>query len=78
MWGLPVPSALRIGRKRLGYRFVRSVLQLVDDNLYDDILAKRSQSNPIPLPYASIATASSAFHRSGNTYCHQHSTQRTR
>lgn len=27
-----------------------SVLQLVDENLYDDILAKRSQSNPIPLP----------------------------
>lgn len=27
-----------------------SVLQLVDENLYEDILAKRSQSNPIPLP----------------------------
>ncbi len=27
-----------------------SVLQLADEALYDDILAKRSQSNPIPLP----------------------------
>ncbi|MBR9975964.1 MAG: hypothetical protein KFF77_10320 [Bacteroidetes bacterium] len=27
-----------------------SVLQLVDQNLYEDVLAKRSQSNPIPLP----------------------------
>ncbi|MFA6234421.1 MAG: hypothetical protein WC824_09620 [Bacteroidota bacterium] len=27
-----------------------SVLQLADEPLYDDILAKRSQSNPIPLP----------------------------
>ena len=29
---------------------MNAVLQLVDENLYDDILAKRSQSNPIPLP----------------------------
>ena len=28
MWGLPVPAAERIGRLRLGYGFVRSVLQL--------------------------------------------------
>jgi hypothetical protein len=29
---------------------LNSVLQLVDDNLYSDVLAKRNQSNPIPLP----------------------------
>jgi hypothetical protein len=31
MWGLPVPAAWRIGRARLGYGFVRSVMQLVGD-----------------------------------------------
>jgi hypothetical protein len=31
MWGLPVPSALRIGRARLAYEFARSLLALVRD-----------------------------------------------
>ena len=41
----PIAKGFSLSGSELG-----SVLQLVDENLYDDILAKRSQSNPIPLP----------------------------
>lgn len=41
----PIAKGFSLSGSDLG-----SVLQLVDDNLYEDILAKRSQSNPIPLP----------------------------
>lgn len=41
----PIAKGFSLSGSDLG-----SVLQLVDENLYDDILAKRSQSNPIPLP----------------------------